>query len=61
MRIPKTRAITQADLPTAEQMLRRAKKWSPYRSVAAWYMWRACDLDALSRAKTTDPATDMTK
>jgi len=61
MRLPKNRAITQADLPTAEQMLRRAKKWSPYRSVAAWYMWRACDLDALSRAKTTDPATDMTK
>ena len=61
MRVPKNRAITQADLPTAEQMLRRAKKWSPYRSVAAWYMWRACDLDALSRAKTTDPATDMTQ
>ena len=60
-RVPKTRAITQADLPTAEQMLRRAKKWSPYRSVAAWYMWRACDLEALSRAKTPDPATDMTK
>src|ERR1700744_5699796 len=60
-RVPKTRAITQADLPTAEQMLRRAKKWSPYRSVAAWYMWRACDLDALSRAKTNDPATDMTQ
>jgi DNA-3-methyladenine glycosylase II len=60
-RVPKTRAITQADLPTPEQMLRRAKKWSPYRSVAAWYMWRACDLDALSRAKTNDPATDMTQ
>jgi 3-methyladenine DNA glycosylase/8-oxoguanine DNA glycosylase len=21
----------------------------PYRSVAAWYLWRACDLDAASR------------
>jgi DNA-3-methyladenine glycosylase II len=49
MRLPKTRAITADDLPTAEVMLRRAKRWSPYRSVAAWYMWRACDLDAASR------------
>ena len=49
MRLPKTRAIATDDLPTAEVMLRRAKRWSPYRSVAAWYMWRACDLDAASR------------
>jgi DNA-3-methyladenine glycosylase II len=25
-------------------MLRRAKKWQPWRSVASWYLWRACDL-----------------
>ena len=61
MRLPKTRALTAADLPTPEVMLRRARKWSPYRSIAAWYMWRACDLDAASRAKVTDPATDLTK
>jgi DNA-3-methyladenine glycosylase II len=42
-KIPKTRAITAADLPKADVMLKRAKKWSPYRSVATWYMWRACD------------------
>jgi DNA-3-methyladenine glycosylase II len=28
-------------------MLKRAKRWVPYRSVAAWYMWRACDLAAV--------------
>jgi DNA-3-methyladenine glycosylase II len=22
----------------------RAKRWQPFRSVASWYMWRACDL-----------------
>jgi len=43
-KIPKTRALTAADLPKADVMLKRAKKWSPYRSVASWYMWRACDL-----------------
>jgi DNA-3-methyladenine glycosylase II len=27
-------------------MERRAKKWAPWRSVASWYLWRACDLAA---------------
>ncbi len=40
------RIVTQADLPTAEQMTRRAEKWRPYRSIASWYLWRACDLHA---------------
>jgi DNA-3-methyladenine glycosylase II len=48
-RVPKSRALSITDLPKAEVMLRRAKKWAPYRSVAAWYMWRACDLDTTSR------------
>jgi DNA-3-methyladenine glycosylase II len=48
-RSSKPRALTAAELPKPEVMLRRAKRWSPYRSVAAWYMWRACDLDAASR------------
>jgi len=48
-RVPKSRALTVADLPKPEVMLKRAKRWAPYRSVAAWYLWRACDLDAASR------------
>ena len=31
-------------LAKPDQMLRRAEKWRPCRSVAAWYLWRACDL-----------------
>jgi DNA-3-methyladenine glycosylase II len=27
-------------LPEAEKMMRLAEPWRPYRSVAAWYMWR---------------------
>ncbi len=41
---PKRKPITPAMLPKPALMLRRAKKWQPYRSVASWYLWRACDL-----------------
>jgi DNA-3-methyladenine glycosylase II len=37
-------------LPTKKQFLKIGEKWRPYRSVAAWYFWRALDApDALSR------------
>ncbi len=39
-----TAKVIPADLPSAEIMHRRGKKWAPWRSVASWYMWRACDL-----------------
>jgi len=51
MRIPKTRALEAADLPKPDVVFRRGRKWAPYRSVASWYLWRACDL-----AKRTEPA-----
>jgi DNA-3-methyladenine glycosylase II len=28
-------------LPKPEQMIKIAKAWEPYRSVACWYMWRS--------------------
>jgi DNA-3-methyladenine glycosylase II len=43
-RPPRTRAVAAEDLPKPEVLVKRAKKWPPYRSVAAWYLWRACDL-----------------
>jgi DNA-3-methyladenine glycosylase II len=30
-------------LPTRKQFLKIGEKWRPYRSVAAWYFWRALD------------------
>ena len=30
-------------LPTPKQLLQQGKKFAPYRSVAAWYFWRALD------------------
>jgi DNA-3-methyladenine glycosylase II len=43
-RVPKSRALTADDLPKADVLFRRGRRWTPYRSVASWYMWRACDL-----------------
>src|ERR1700761_1868717 len=40
--------ITADMLPKPELMQRRAKRWKPWRSVASWYLWRACDQDPLS-------------
>jgi DNA-3-methyladenine glycosylase II len=50
-RVPKTRPLEAADLPKPEVLLKRGKRWAPFRSVASWYLWRACDL-----AKNSDPA-----
>jgi len=30
-------------LPTPKQLMKIGEKWHPYRSVAAWYFWRALD------------------
>jgi len=31
-------------LPKPSQITRRGERWRPFRSVAAWYLWRAVDL-----------------
>jgi DNA-3-methyladenine glycosylase II len=35
------------DLPTPKELLSHGEKWQPYRTVAAWYLWRAADLEKL--------------
>jgi len=30
--------------PLPEAVLRHARRWQPYRSVASWYLWRSLDL-----------------
>lgn len=49
-RVPKSRPLEAADLPKPDVLFRRGQRWAPYRSVASWYLWRACDL-----AKKTEP------
>lgn len=31
-------------LPTPKQVVARGAKWAPYRTVAAWYMWRILEV-----------------
>lgn len=50
-RLPKSRPIEAADLPKPDVLFKRGLRWAPFRSVASWYLWRACDL-----AKNTPPA-----
>ena len=30
-------------LPTPKELMKHGEKWRPYRSIAAWYFWRAQD------------------
>jgi 3-methyladenine DNA glycosylase/8-oxoguanine DNA glycosylase len=49
-------AFAKRALPSKDQLERRGEKWRPYRSVASWYMWRACDLEADRKRATKAPA-----
>ncbi|HVU48135.1 MAG TPA: DNA-3-methyladenine glycosylase [Terracidiphilus sp.] len=50
-RLPKSRPIEASDLPKPDVLFKRGQRWAPFRSVASWYLWRACDL-----ARNTPPA-----
>jgi DNA-3-methyladenine glycosylase II len=50
-RVPKSRPLASGDLPKPDVLFRRGQRWAPFRSVASWYLWRACDL-----ARKTEPA-----
>jgi DNA-3-methyladenine glycosylase II len=50
-RVPKSRPIDAADLPAPDVVFKRGQRWAPFRSVASWYLWRACDL-----SRSTPPA-----
>jgi len=39
------RLYEHAEPPTPKALLAHAERWRPYRSVAAWYLWRAADAD----------------
>ncbi len=44
LKLPKLKPVEAKDLPKADVLFRRGRKWAPFRSVASWYLWRACDL-----------------
>ena len=39
-----------ADLPKPKELAAYGEKWKPYRSVAAWYLWRAAEMKDLPLA-----------
>jgi 3-methyladenine DNA glycosylase/8-oxoguanine DNA glycosylase len=39
--------------PTPEALIRHARRWQPYRSVACWYLWRSLDTNLISDAPST--------
>ena len=41
-------AFGTRSLPAPTQIATRGERWRPYRTVAAWYLWRALDLDHAS-------------
>jgi DNA-3-methyladenine glycosylase II len=43
--------VTPELLAKPADMERRARKWVPWRSVASWYLWRACDLAKASASQ----------
>jgi len=36
-------AFRKRELPSKQELAKRGEKWTPYRSVASWYLWRAAD------------------
>ncbi|MFY9938528.1 MAG: DNA-3-methyladenine glycosylase 2 family protein, partial [Silvibacterium sp.] len=43
-RLPKSKPFDATMLAKPDEMLRRGERWRPWRSIASWYLWRACDL-----------------
>ena len=40
--------------PTRKRLLRMAEAWRPYRSIAAWYLWRSVQLTNEELGRTQD-------
>jgi DNA-3-methyladenine glycosylase II len=49
-------------MPTPKQLLAFGERWRPYRTVASWYMWRACHQAGNAAMRKIRPArTKMRK
>ena len=42
-------------MPTPRALAEFGARWAPYRSVAAWYLWRAVDLHATGKLPAPTP------
>jgi DNA-3-methyladenine glycosylase II len=46
------KTFRRRQLPTPKQLMKLGEKWRPYRSMAAWYFWRALDEPKKLKVKT---------
>jgi DNA-3-methyladenine glycosylase II len=49
------------EMPDAARTRRIAKNWSPWRSVATWYLWRGLTLHQREKAANKNPAKPLRK
>ena len=43
-------------MPTPKELLAFGERWRPYRTIASWYMWRACERAPSRTISSTRPA-----
>ncbi len=46
------KTFRRRQLPTPKELMKFGEKWRPYRSMAAWYFWRALDRPKKLKVKT---------
>ncbi len=47
------KAYKLKDMPTKKELAARGERWSPWKSVASWYLWRSCELKAAKKTAKT--------
>jgi 3-methyladenine DNA glycosylase/8-oxoguanine DNA glycosylase len=54
------KAYKPKDMPTKKELAARGARWSPWRSVASWYLWRSCEMKDAKPAKAKKAAKVLT-
>lgn len=54
-------AYQKAVMPTPQELLRYGERWRPYRTAAAWYLWRAVDRAKAMRTTMRTSKTSTTR
>ncbi|MBS0210343.1 MAG: DNA-3-methyladenine glycosylase 2 family protein [Planctomycetes bacterium] len=49
------------ELPAPMELKQRGERWRPYRSVASWYMWRACEVYQKKEQPAVNPLVNGAK
>lgn len=48
-------------MPAPKELLKFGERWRPYRTVASWYMWRACQQAGPGALRKIRPAKTLTR